>query len=62
MPTNHAQTQAPVLSRVDLVDAARSWSYYMDELVWCAERGSVTGSEVPEVPLPAVLEGPRDAV
>jgi hypothetical protein len=62
MPTNHARTEAHAPSREDLVDAARSWSCYLDELAWCARRGKVTGSEMPEIPLQDLLDGLHDAV
>lgn len=48
--------------RDEFIDAARSWSYYLDELAWCAERNTVVGSEIPEARLSDVLAELHDAV
>jgi len=62
MRADDAPTERPTQERDALIAAARSWSAYLDELAACAWLGTTVGSELPEVPLGAVLAGLHDAV
>jgi len=55
-------TDSAAPGRDDAIDAARSWSAYLDELAWCAERNTVVGSEIPWVQLSDVLSDLHDAL
>jgi hypothetical protein len=62
LEADRAPRDQPTTPREALIDAAQSWSGYLDELSHCAREGKVTGSELPEVPLRVVLAGLKDAV